>query len=378
MKNRSAIPVLFTVILIFSGTAESQVDPFQFIRSQTLRTSIHYKSWSFSEESGVDRFTQFAFPISYSLPVGERLALDLITSPFMSRMAPVAGEDYKYDNLSDSYLRASYILGDNLALVTLGAGLPSGNTDLSDEELVLAGVSASRALENPVTSFGTGLNLNLGLAVARELGGWVLGLGAGYAVRGKYDATFVGQSYEIDPGDEFNITLGADRAFEWGGRRSKFIADFIYSNYGEDELEGLPFFEAGDKFLLRGQLIVPLAFFDPLIFTVSNRWRLDNRSNNSALVDNGDELDLRATMYHPLRDKIRLKYLLEMKKYSNTVNDTEGADIFGFGVGVVYSFSRTLSFDPTLIYSTGSIHLGPESDVDVSALEVTGGLSFRF
>jgi hypothetical protein len=220
---------------------------------------VHYKTWQFGDNAGLERFTQFAFPISYSLPVGERLAFDVITSPFLSRMQSIDGASLKYDNLTDTFIRSSYILGDNFALLTLGAGLPSGNTDLSEEELVLSGLSASRPLENPVTNFGTGLNLSLGVAVARELGSWILGFGAGYSLRGKYQARFIQQEYEIEPGDEFNLTLGIDRSFDMAGENAKFIADFIYSNYTEDQLEGLPFFEAGDKFLLRVQMIAPIA-----------------------------------------------------------------------------------------------------------------------
>jgi hypothetical protein len=89
-------------------------------------------------------------------------------------------------------------------------------------------------------------------------------------------------------------------------------------------------------------------------------------------------MDLRATLFHPIKRTLRLKYVLDFKRYSNTVNDTEGADIFGIGGGVVYDISRSLSFDPTFIFSKGRIRVGPEADIDVTAIEMTGGFSFRF
>jgi hypothetical protein len=351
MKNK--ILSLILMAAVFSS-ASAQVSQMEFIRTQTLRPVMHLKTWSFENAAGLNTFREFAFPIAYSFPYNDRLSFDLITSPFLSGMNLADDSDLTFNNITDTFVRGSYILGDNLAMVTVGAGIPSGKADLTTDELSIAGVAASRPLDNPVTNFGMGLNLNFGIALAQEFGAWVMGLGFGYSTRGQYKVSISNNELEIDPGDEFNVTIGFDRQFETAKGDGKFLADLIYTNYSEDQLEGLPFFEAGDKFLVNARLYYPFAMFSPVILSVTNRIRLDNKSTNAALLDNGNEFEFKTIFVHPRSEKFSLNYIFESTIYSNTITDTEGAVILGLGCGAV-----------------------PGSTIDVTGLEFSGGLSIR-
>ena len=136
--------------------------------------------------------------------------------------------------MTNTTVRASYILGDDRALITLAVSIPNGKSDLTEEELVIAGVAATRALSYPVTLFGADLNFNFGIATARELGSWVIGAGLGYSLRGEYSA-LAETDFKLNPGDEFNITFGISRDFEVSKGSAKLIADFIYTNYSGDD-----------------------------------------------------------------------------------------------------------------------------------------------
>ncbi len=373
--NKKIISIVILIIISISYTAFGQSE---FIQKQRFRGGVHFKTWSFDNAANLDKFTEVAFPVVYSMPLSRRLSVVVVTSPFLSRVSPGTGQNLNFDNLSDTFVRGSYLIGEDLALLTVGVGIPTGETNLNADELAIAGLAANRPLDNPVTNFGTGLNITFGLAIAREVGSWVAGLGFGYSFRQEYDVNLNNLEQKIQPGNEFNITVGFEKEFEVSEGRGKFTADFIYTNYSGDELGGLPFFEAGDKFLARAQFIVPVGIFDPVIFSATNRLRLDNTTTNAAFIDNGNELELRATLFHPFSDTFSLKYIVDLTIYGNTANQSEGAFIYGVGLGTKLKLSNRVSFDPSVIFSKGSINSGPDSEIDITGLEFSGGLSFTF
>ncbi|NIR49929.1 hypothetical protein GWO43_15585 [candidate division KSB1 bacterium] len=380
MKKQTCSALI--LVALFFNSLFGQPARTEFIRKQTFKTNLRLKTWSFEEQSGFERFTEVVVPLTYTHPIGERFALDAVTVPYFSNVQFAGAGGVTLTHVTDTFLRGSYILGDNRALLTFGASIPSGKTKFDVDELQIAGLAANRPLANPVTNLGTGVNLNFGLAAAQDFGPWVFGLGVGYAWRGEYDVRNGTQEIEITPGNEVNLTFGMERGFELATGPSKFIVDFVYTFYTEDELAGQPFFEAGDKFLLQSSFIFPVSIFDPLIIRAQNRWRLDNESTNAALIDNGNEFDFGLSATHKLRNDLRLKYLLDAKIYSDTVNDSEGALIFGVGMGVFHKFSDFFSIDPTIKFYKGKIKTGPNSDIDVTGFEfvlgLSGGINLRF
>lgn len=382
MKQRYFYVTLTLLLCSLVGILPAQINQLEFIRSQHFRPTFHIKSWTFDDTEALDRFTEFTIPVSYSLPLGTRLGLDVATAPFIGIKELPNGKTDEFHNVTDTFVRASFIVGDNLALLTFGVGIPSGETELTADEMTIAGLASNRPLNNPVTNFGTGFSYHFGLALAQELGTWVLGAGVGFSLRQKYDANLSGQDFEIAPGNEFNLTVGVEREFEMAGGRAKVLADFIYTNYGEDEINDAPFFEAGDKFLLRGQLLAPLGFLNPVILSAIYRWRSDNRIDettmDASLISNGSEVELRAAFIQPLGGSFSLKYVAQAQLYGDNDLGFEGATIYGFGGGFVLNFSNRVSFDPTFIYSKGSIDVNPQTEVDVTGLELRGGLAFRF
>jgi hypothetical protein len=365
-------------------TAEAQINQMEFIRYQYLRPGFHAKLWEFEEGSNFDtkRYLQVAAPVTYSLAVGSRFGIDVIGSPFAIAIESESGGDISSYKMSDTFVRGSLVLGDDLALITLGVGIPSGDASLESDELAMAALGANRALNYPVANFGAGPVVALGVSFAYQVDTWVLGFGGGFALRREYEAVVGAEQTDFKPGNELNLTVGAERRFEFGDGEGQFLADFIYTNYSEDELQGQPFFEAGDKILLRGQVSLPLPVFNPVNLSILQRWRLDNRlSDNNAtpgLLEAGGELELKAAVYLPASDAFSLMGLVQSQIYSDISNGSEGATINGFGGGFVLNISRHFTFDPTFIYLTGTMSAGPNTEIDITGLEARGGFAFRF
>lgn len=368
--KKNIIITLMSLILL-SGVAQSVFAQSEFIRNRYLRLGFHAKLWEFEDDSG---FLEVALPMIYSMPMGRRFALDVVASPFGagiydgSLRDPSNGE--KIISLSDTYVRASYIIGDNQVLLTVGFGIPSGKTELNNEEFTIASIAANRALANPVSNFGTGSNVNVGLAFAREIGSWVFGFGVGFSRRGEYNLNALGGT--IDPGDEINVTIGADKNFG----SAKFTGDVIYTMYKEDQSNVLSPYQAGDKLYINGRLIFTLGFLNPVILSAGNRIRADN-SSRSQTFQNGNEFEARVAAVVG-GDNFGLKFVYLMRNYGDGDQDAGGATINGFGGGLVFKISQNFTFDPTFIYSTGSFNTGKDTKADVTGYELTGGFAFRF
>ncbi len=371
MKKNTIITL--TGLILLTCVSQTIFAQSEFIRSRYLRLGVHAKLWEFEGDTG---FLEVALPMIYSMPIGRRFALDVVASPFLAGVYQGSLSDLedgeKITSLSDTYVRASYIIGDNQALLTVGFGIPTGTTELTNEELPIASRAASRALANPVSNFGTGSNVNVGLAVAREIGTWVFGFGVGFAKRGEYDFDALGSNY--DPGDEFNVTIGADKEFG----SAKFTGDVIYTKYTEDKSNRLSDFQAGDKLYVNGRLIFPLGFLNPIVLSASNRTRGEN-SSPTQKFQNGNEYEARVAAIAPLAGRnFGLKFVYLTRIYGDGEQDVGGANINGFGGGLVFKISQNFTFDPTFIYSTGSLNTGPDSKTDITGYELTGGFAFRF
>ncbi len=389
------ISLIFTsLFLIVVGVCSAQVNQMDFFRSTTLRPGFHIKFWDFEEGAPFDRYIVGSAPVTYSMALSSRLSVDFVSSYFGTALEPVTGKAFEYYNMADTYGRASLILGDNLALLTLGASIPTGETEFEGNDVALAGIAANRALNNPVSSFGSGQNFSVGLAFARPLGDWVLGFGAGYSLRGEFDVltqagSGAASSSTFNPGEEFNLTIGAEREFDFMNNDAKFSVDVIYTNYSEDDIPddflGTPFlYESGDKIVLSGQVILPLGLFDPLILSAVNRIRLDNSidSGNAVgdalLEENGGEFEFRATGITSLGKALGLRYAYRAQIYGDNGSDSEGANIHGFGGGFIMKLSRHFTFDPMFMYYTGSVNTGKDTDISLTGMELTGGFTFRF
>ena len=195
------------------------------------------------------RITQLAVPIAFAMPVGERLSIDLATA-YTSVRLEATGMSSAIDGLTDTQLRASYGFGTDNVVLTAGVNLPTGQSTVNlEREGAAAGQIGNDFLAFPISNMGTGFAGTGGIAVARTAGAWNVGAGASFRRAVAYDAftsTAIG-TVRFQPGDEYRLRLGADRALGDGA----VTVGATYIAFGPDA-DGFTTYSSGDRVLAQG------------------------------------------------------------------------------------------------------------------------------
>jgi hypothetical protein len=220
--------------------------------------------------SGVEKtISELVVPVAAVMTFGERFSVDVATG-YASARVDITGSGTTQRStiagLTDTQLRASYMLGQDAVVLTAGVNLPSGRSTADSAEFLAAGQIANDFLLFPIGSFGSGLGGTVGIAVARPLGAWNVGAGASY----RHSMAFEPYEYadgsraRYEPGDEIRARLGIDRL----GQRGRFALGASWSTFAEDASGGganRVAFNTGDRLTLQGS-------YDALV--AGGRWSL--------------------------------------------------------------------------------------------------------
>ena len=274
-----------------------------------------YETWKFGNDGipqptvdgastvRVTRASQWSIPISVVVPVGSRWSFDLTTA-YASSDVRISGTDpvtntdgYTLKGVSDVRLRATgHIVGDNL-LFTAGLNLPTGETELNEEELSALRVVGAPAFSFQVPVLGIGTGGTLGLVFAREIGAWSWALGSSYEMRKQYTPISIAAGLPVDfsPGDAVHLSLGSSRLIGQSSMTFGLSADF----FAAEELQSgtttgtaASQSKLGPIYTADWQYQVASSRFRELTFYVVDRYRTEYERENVKVNDsNANYLD---------------------------------------------------------------------------------------
>jgi hypothetical protein len=127
--------------------------------------------------------------------------------------------------------------------------IPTGQSTVNVDQLSAASLIGNDFLAFPISNMGTGFGGTGGIAIARPVGDWSLGVGASARKSASYEpfdastSTTTGKLH-YQPGNEYRIRGGVDRAFGTG----RVNLGLTYSKFGDDDLGG-SVYNTGDRFL---------------------------------------------------------------------------------------------------------------------------------
>ncbi len=350
MMNRKYYIFIIIFLFFFSLKNEKllgQTSGFRLARKITsdLNSGIQY--W----RAGNDQAYQVAVPITFIYPVSDRLRFDISNSPSFSGIK--AANNSQLNGLSDTRLRGSYVLGEDAFMFTFGVNLPSGKNMLSGEELTVANVLSIHALNFQTPLLGQGLDASAGFVMARPMGGFVFGLGAGYLMRGKFKP-FSDFDLKYNPGDEVSFSLGLDRPLN---REDKIMLDLGYTIYTEDTSNDTKVYQAGNKFTAQAMAYLPGEVWT-FVVSALERYRGKNKIGSDKLTperlnSNGNELELTGMVILAMNRRTSFGAVVEGKFYSNNAYGFGGANVGGIGVSYGLKLSHRIQLDAGFRYYMG-------------------------
>lgn len=213
----------------------------------TARVAPQFHAYTIESPSNT-KIREFSVPLFVVVPITPALTIDLGTAYASSHVEQTTFGKTTTSNiagLTDTQLRANYVLGTDFVVLTAGVNLPTGQSRVTVDQLPAASLIGSDFLAFPISNMGTGFGETGGIAVARPAGDW--NVGAGFSMRRteQYDPFDVGgTSFRYQPGNEYRARVGADRAVGTG----RVTVGFTYSTFGNDELAG-SVYNTGNRYI---------------------------------------------------------------------------------------------------------------------------------
>ena len=214
----------------------------QSIFDSELRLAPQFVQYEIKSPSN-EKISELAVPVFVTIPFGSRFTFDVGTAYARAR-ATTGSAVSEINGLTDTQLRGNLTLGTDFVVITGGVNLPTGKSTVDLEQLTAAGRIGSDFLAFPISNMGTGLATTGGIAIARPIGDWNLGLGGAFRRSASYEPFNVpGQApLKFQPGNEVRARIGVDR----GVRNGRLTLGVTYSAFGDDEA-GTSVYNTGNR-----------------------------------------------------------------------------------------------------------------------------------
>ena len=177
---------------------------------------------------------------------------DVTSAWARTELEGIDGTNSIIEGFTDTQVRLSFTAGRDLAVLSVSANLPTGESQVQPEQIPVVNTIAQNFLPFLVTSYGAGFGMTGGLALAQRAGAWNLGLAGSVRYLATYEPV-VGLDYS--PGLEGRVQAGVDRLF---GERTRLTVGFGFSTYSTDDLTISPttispadssFFKTGNRYV---------------------------------------------------------------------------------------------------------------------------------
>jgi hypothetical protein len=193
----------------------------------SVGVGVEYMGFTFEEGLGASAAQLLMFPVAVRFPV-RSLTFDVYAAWAQGKVER-DNVAYTLQGPVDTRLKVSWE-ATPWALLSVGAGLPTGNATHDSEEAVVSSVLAMDLLGFREATWGTGAQITSSLATAMRAGGWGIGISGAYAVNNEFEP-----SSEMDlryqPGNEARVRIGLDRNIG----TNTFTAGATFMTFAEDQ-----------------------------------------------------------------------------------------------------------------------------------------------
>lgn len=234
----------------------------QGLRDASLAPMPQYVSMQIGSGITAKTVSQLTIPLVLVVPMGSRFNIDVATAYAQSDVRVNGRSSGSISGLTDTQVRANLTLGNDAVVFTLGANVPTGQYKIPEADAEAAGQIGNDFLIYPTSSYGSGLSTTGGIAMARSLGNWNVGLAGSFRKSSEFDAYQTASdtgkaTLTFTPADEVRARVGVDRSV--GDGRLAF--GVTYSSFGKDVMANTSY-ATGDRFIGQASYYVPVGGAD--------------------------------------------------------------------------------------------------------------------
>ena len=220
----------------------------QSIFDTNLRAAPQYLQYQIKTPVN-ETISEFTTPVFVVIPITPALTMDVGTAFAWARVQPNgAGTEptSSISGLTDTQVRANLSLGTDFVVLTAGLNIPTGRETARKDEQLAAFRIGNDFLAFPISNMGTGFGATGGIALARPIGSWNLGIGGSLRQSASYKPVVdnTGARPRFQPGNEYRARIGLDHPYGTG----RFAVGLTYAKYGNDEIGG-SIYNTGDRFI---------------------------------------------------------------------------------------------------------------------------------
>ncbi len=242
----------------------------QWYENASVLSAPTFTSLTFGSGASSRTVSQLSLPVVLLLPFGEKFSMDVSTAYASSTVKANDSTTSEISGLTDTQIRASYRIGADNVLLTVGINLPTGRYSVPEEQQEAAGQIGNDFLFYPISSMGNGLAMTGGVAYARPVGTWDFGAGASARKSTEFAAFSVAsEDFRFTPADEYRLTMSADRPVGDGA----LSFGLTYSVFGED-LADTTTYSTGDRIIATMGWTFPVKGSD-VFLSAWNLYRLE-------------------------------------------------------------------------------------------------------
>ena len=324
-----------------------------------VRTAPQYHSYKLASPSNLT-ISELAIPLFVVVPVTPRLSFDVGTAYAKSRVefTGQTNNTSEISGLTDTQIRANLVLGNDFFIITGGVNLPTGQSQIVLNQQPAAMLIGSDFLSFPISNMGTGLGGTGGIAMARPIGDWSLGVGLSMRQSAEYEPFSTGAAaLRYQPGNEYRGRIGLERPVGTG----RFMIGLTYSTFGDDNLSG-SIYNTGDRYLSQVDFNTNVGT-GRLSLTGWNLFRTKGTLADSSLLDH-ENISNGALAYGiPLGSYTVIEPNVEGRVWTQVGSQTSYMGTFGLrmqiGAGAFsilpsagYSVGQVATADPVLSVNT--------------------------
>ena len=367
-----ALTLALAVVVSLAGSLTGQ-------SAQGTRVSVisgvETRNYRFAAPFAVKSISQVTVPYAAVISSG-KLSIDVGGSWAASTLRRREGGFRRVTGLTDTQVRAAYILGQDAIVASVLVNLPTGLDRLSPADFDVLGGVSSAFLAFPVNSYSNGASVTTALAGVIQVGSWNLGLAGSVRASRKFTPIVdpVGGPFEYRAGVEGRLRIGADRLIG----QAKLSMGLTVSELADDVFAGggipLSSYQPGRRWI--GEVSLITAVWGGTV--AANSWAYHRREGRSSglVIDNRESLiGTSLSAAFPVTSAVDLEPGVEMR-YSDL--DAGDGLLLGGGAGVRVKLNNTTSFWGGGRFETGFLDTRGSIAQDPNRVFQTGLQSLSF